>query len=176
MIRTLLAALVLAATAPALAAAEIVSASPDHYRLHHSAEVPHPPGVVWDRLVDPARWWHPDHTYSGDAANLSLDLRPGGAWAETWAEGAVEHGRVLMVRKGEMLRLDAPFGPLQELGVTVIWTITLAPGEAGGTVIGFTEVASGTPASGLDALAPAVDGVKAEALRRLAQVPADQRP
>ena len=27
-------------------------------------------------------WWGKDHTYSGDSANLSLSLTPGGCWCE----------------------------------------------------------------------------------------------
>ncbi|MEL6781252.1 MAG: hypothetical protein AAFO51_02670, partial [Pseudomonadota bacterium] len=74
------------------------------------------------------------------------------------------------IRDGETLVLDAPFGPLQSMGVTVIWTITLEPAEEG-TAIRFDEVAVGASGSGLDAVAPAVDGVKAEAIARLAANP-----
>ena len=60
--------------------------------------------------------------------------------------------------------LSAPFGPLQGLAVTSIWTITLEPLDEGGTKIIFDHVTNGTSASGLDKLAPAVDFVKGAAL------------
>ncbi|MEO0722050.1 MAG: SRPBCC domain-containing protein [Pseudomonadota bacterium] len=153
-----------------VATAEVVSAEPDRYVLRHEAVSPLAPDALWDRLIDPASWWHPDHTYSGDAANLRLDAQAGGQWREEWDGGSVLHGAVLQIRDGETLVLDAPFGPLQSMGVTVIWTITLEPAEEG-TAIRFDEVAVGASGSGLDAVAPAVDGVKAEAIARLAANP-----
>ena len=147
---------------------EVLEASDTHYRLAHEANTDLTPAALWDRLVNPARWWNPLHSFSGVADNLQLDARAGGLWREDWDGGSVAHGRVLQVRDGELLRLEAPFGPLQGLGAYVIWTITITPGEIGGSTITFEEVASAPPGSGLDQLAGAVDGVKAEALARLA--------
>lgn len=152
----------------ATASGEIVSATPDHYTLHHEATSPIAPDKLWERLLMPDSWWHPDHTYSGNAHHLWLNPQAGGVWLESWEGNSVEHGRVLAVMDGRMLRLDAPFGPLQGMGVQVIWTITLEPLEDGaGTRVIFDEVANGSLASGLDQLAPAVDGVKREAIERL---------
>ena len=68
-----------------------------------------------------------------------------------------------------LFRSSAPFGPLQGLAVTSIWTITLTPSEDGGTQITFDHVTNGTAASQLDALAPAVDFVKQQAIESLAR-------
>ncbi len=156
--------------APAMA--EISSATPDHYTLHHEGTSPLAPDALWARLIKPAQWWHPDHTYSGDADNLSLKAKAGGQWREDWDAGSTSHGVVLMVENEKTLRLDAPFGPLQAMGVTVIWTISLAPNEeTGGTDVTFTEIANGSPASKLDEIAPAVDFVKTEAMQRLISAP-----
>ena len=152
------------------ASADVVAAGPDHYELRHEASSSLPPAEMWDRLVQPEIWWHPDHTYSGDAANLSLNATAGGLWREDWEGGSVSHGEVLMVREGEQLRLDAPFGPLQEMGVQVTWTITLDP-DGDGTRVTFHEVASGSSATSLDQIAPAVDNVKAQAIARLTAEP-----
>ena len=146
--------------------ADITKANPDHYTLRHEATSSMAPDVLWQRLIKPATWWHPEHSYSGDAANLSLDARAGGLWREDWAGGSVAHGEVLYVKDGEQLRLNAPFGPLQERAVTVVWTITITP-EGEGSKVVFDEVANGTSESGLDALAPAVNFVKGEAIKRL---------
>lgn len=151
---------------PCAATADVLEASPERYVLRQEATSTMAPDVLWDRLVKPASWWHPDHTYSGDAANLSLDLQAGGQWREDWADGSVVHGRVLLVQNGSVLRLDAPFGPLQDIAVTVVWTITIAPDGDGSRVV-FDEIANGTAGANLDALAPAVDFVKTEAIRRL---------
>lgn len=153
-------------TAPAVHA-EIVSSSPTHFVLRNETITRLSAEAAWTRLTDPASWWHPDHTYSGDSANLSLDVSAGGLWREDWDGGSVSHGRVLMVATGKALRMEAPFGPLQGVGAYTIWTITITPAD-GGAVIVFDEIATGPPTAKLDELAPAVDYVKGEALRRLA--------
>lgn len=161
------ATLLLAAAGLALpASAEIITVSPDHYTLRHEAVSALSPEDMWQRLIQPSIWWSPDHTFSGDANNLSLDPQAGGLWREDWDGGSVAHGKVLSVMEGQSLRLDAPFGPLQGMAVTVIWTITIEP-DGDGTRIIFDEVATGSSASALGQIAPAVDGVKGEAIARL---------
>jgi len=157
---------VLLATFAAPANADVIAASSSHYTLRHEAVSALAPDAIWTRLVRPEAWWSAAHTYSGDATNLSLDLAPGGLWKEEWAGGSVAHATVLYVKPGEQLRLDAPFGPLQSMAVSVVWTITVLPEGTGSTVI-FNEVANGSDASNLDKIAGAVDGVKAEAMRSL---------
>ena len=150
--------------------AEIVASSDTHYVLRHEATSTLKPDALWRRLVTPASWWHPDHTYSGDAANLTLALEAGGSWREDWDGGSVEHGRVLLVQPGEVLRMAAPFGPLQAAGAYTVWTISVrAADEGGGSVVVFDEVASGPPSASLAELAPAVDFVKSEAIARLVE-------
>lgn len=157
---------------PATVRAEILSSSDTHMTLRHEAASPLPPERLWRRLVDPASWWHPDHTYSGDAANLSLDATAGGLWREDWDGGSVSHGQVLYVNPGKTLRLEAPFGPLQALGAYTIWTISIRPAGDGSLVV-FDEVSTGPPGADLARIAPAVDQVKSEAIRRLVAAPRD---
>jgi len=145
---------------------DVVAASSGHYILRHEAVSSLAPDALWNRLVHPASWWSPVHSYSGDAANLSLDPRAGGLWKEEWDGGSVAHGTVLYVKPGEQLRLAAPFGPLQSMAVNVVWTITITPEGTGSKVV-FDEVANGSAASKLDKIAGAVDGVKGEAINRL---------
>ena len=166
MIRPAFVALVTGCLMSSAAHAEIVSATTTHFELRHEAASPLAPDALWRRLVHPAGWWHPDHTYSGDAGNLTLDLQAGGQWREDWEGGSVAHGRVLFVEHGKRLRLEAPFGPLQGLGAYAIWTITIEAKGEGATVI-FDEVASGPPGSDMAEIAKAVDFVKAEAIARL---------
>lgn len=163
--------LLVAATAGILACAaahaDIVESSDSHYVLRHEATSPLAPDALWARLVVPSSWWHPDHTYSGDAGNLALDPRAGGLWREAWEGGSVVHGSVLYVDEGRTLRLYAPFGPLQGLGVYTVWTITISP-EGDGSKVVFDEISTGAPSADLDELAKAVDFVKTEAITRLA--------
>ncbi len=159
---------VVAVVLPARAPAEIVASSESHFVLRHEASSALPAEALWQRLLEPASWWHPDHTYSGSAQNLSLEPRAGGVWRETWDGGSVVHGTVLFVKSGSTLRMNAPFGPLQALGAYTIWTITISPADEGSTVV-FDEVSTGPPSAGMAEMAKAVDFVKAEAMRRLTQ-------
>jgi len=145
---------------------EITSSSAGHYVLHHEASSSRTAAELWQRLVRPESWWSPDHTYSGDASNLSFNAVAGGEWREDWDGGSVIHGRVIFVRDGSMLRLEAPFGPLQAAGAYTIWTITVEPTESGSRVT-FDESAIAPADAALDSLAQAVDQVKSEAIRRL---------
>ena len=167
--RTTQAALVAGLGLALSARAEVVTAQPDHFTLKLEAETPLTPEQVWTRLVEPSDWWLSAHTYSGESDNLTLDPQAGGLWREDWEDGSVWHGVVLQAHPEKSLTLSAPFGPLQGLAVTSIWTITLTPMESGGTNIRFDHVTNGSQASNLQDLAAAVDGVKAEALQSLAR-------
>ena len=155
--------------APAFGAAEVITAAPDHFTLKLEAQSELSPSEVWARLIEPSEWWQSDHTYSGDADNLSLDPHAGGHWREDWHGGSVWHGTVLQAQPETRLVLSAPFGPLQGLAVTSVWTISLAPNESGGTLITFDHITNGTSVSDLDTMAPAVDFVKQQAIESLAR-------
>lgn len=159
-------ATILSVATPIQLQAEIIGASDTHFVLHHEASSTLKPNALWQRLIQPATWWHPDHTYSGRAVNLSLKAEAGGLWRETWEGGSVTHGTVVFVKEGEVLRLNAPFGPLQELGAYTIWTITISPTANGSTVV-FDEVSTGPPSAKMAEIAKAVDYVKGEAIKRL---------
>lgn len=149
--------------------ADVVAGAPDHFTLKLEAETELSPDEVWARLIDPKAWWLPDHTYSGDSANLTIDPVAGGLWREDWDGGSVWHGSVLRAEPGKVLVLNAPFGPLQDMAVRSVWTISLDAQEDGGTKITFDHVSNGSSASNLEAIAPAVDFVKSEALKSLAR-------
>jgi len=148
------------------AGAEVLDSAPGQYRLRQEGFSEMPREQLWERLLEPAEWWSPAHTYSGDSGNLSLDASVGGYWKEAWEGGVVAHGRVILLQAPQTLRLEAPFGPLQGVGAYTVWTISLEP-EQGGTRVLFEETAVAPASAKLDALAPAVDAVKTEAMRRL---------
>jgi uncharacterized protein YndB with AHSA1/START domain len=137
------------------ASAEVVAASDTSFAIEHKLVVAAPPAKVWATLVRPAAWWEGSHTYSGDAASLSLDPRPGGCWCEQTAKGGVEHMRVVYVAEREMLRMTGGLGPLQALPVAAVMTVTLKPVGAG-TELALSYRVAG---SGLAALATPVDAV-----------------
>jgi len=130
-------------------------------------EVKASPAELWQAITQLPRWWSPDHTYSGQASNLSLDAQAGGCWCERWGDGnSVQHGQVVMVKPGSTLRLYANLGPLQELPVDGVLTFNIMVQETK-TILRLTYRVSGPPDVGLDKLAPLVDRVLAQQVKRL---------
>jgi hypothetical protein len=160
------------------AGAEVKSAAPTGFRVESRAVVAATPLETYLMLGRPAEWWNKAHTYSGNAANLRLELRADGCFCEHLParrgepEGGVEHARVLTAMPGSILVLDAPLGPLQSEAVVgrLSWSLRAVQG---GTEVVQTFVAGGYVAAGADKLAPIVDKVLAEQLgglkRRLAR-------
>lgn len=133
-----------------------------------SADLAAPPAAVYAKIAEVGRWWSSDHSWSGEAANMTLEPKAGGCFCETWGDGSVEHGRVVFAERAKTLRLEAALGPLQELGVSGVLTFALAPsGEA--TKLGLSYRVKGDPADGLGPIAPLVRQVLQEQLDRLAR-------
>jgi uncharacterized protein YndB with AHSA1/START domain len=151
------------AAAPALAA--VASVTPQSFVINHRAEVNATPSAVYAALGQIPQWWNPAHTYSGKSENLSLDMRAGGCWCETWDGGSIEHAGVLYAGRDKMLRLEGGFGPLQDLAVTAVLTFSIATVE-GKTVLTMNYRVRG-PDANLDKLAPIVDKVVGEGFERL---------
>ena len=117
----------LAAFAAGSAVAEVTVSGPDSFTLDYAMEVETTPEAAYASMADIGRWWEASHTYSGDAANLSLALAPGGCFCEALPGGGVEHGRVMIAWPERMVRLDAALGPLQEMGVNGVLTFAWTP-------------------------------------------------
>lgn len=151
-------ALAVAALLPGLAGAEIKQASPDGVIFEHRFELSAAPADAWAVLVHPERYWPNDHTWSGNAANMSLKPEAGGCFCEQWDGGSAEHGRVVMAMPGKLLRFRGSLGPFQEMAVTGIMTVTLTATATGTTAV-VTYRISGDASHKLDAFASVVDGV-----------------
>lgn len=150
------------------ASAKIVAADSHGFALHHSVEVAVPPARAWAALVRVQDWWSKDHTYSGKAERLSLDPRPGGCFCERLdGGGGVEHMRVALTQPGEHLVLTGGLGPLLFEATAGVMDITIAKTPGGARITLDYRVAGFGRANGSD-LAPGVDQVIAEQLKRLA--------
>lgn len=158
-----LAALMLAAPAYA----DVVEATDSGFTISNTRTVAANPDAVWAALVTPKRWWSAAHSWSGNAANFSLDPVAGGCFCERWAAGSAEHGRVVYAVKGKQLRLRGAFGPLQGEALVGTLTFTLTPDGKGARIV-MDYVVGGYARFVLKGLAPAVDGVMKEQISGLA--------
>ena len=149
------------------AAADTSNVSANGFTSTFREEVKASTDDVWKAIVQLPRWWSSQHTYSGQASNLSLDAQAGGCWCERWGDGnSVQHGTVVLAQPGRVLRVYANFGPLQDLPVHGVLTIATAVQE-GKTLLRLTYRVAGPPDAGLDQLAPIVDQVMGQQYKRL---------
>ena len=119
------------------ARAEVAASSPGAFLIQSEAVVAAAPAQSWRALTQIGRWWHSEHTYSGNSSYLRLEARAGGCWCERWGGGSVEHARVVLSMEHggvRTLRAIGALGPLQELGVTGIMTFTVSPQGAGAKI------------------------------------------
>lgn len=147
--------------------AAIAQVSAGGFVRRHEAMVNAPPAKAYDALVQLGSWWSSDHTYSGDAKNMSIEPRAGGCFCERLKDGgSIEHMRVVYAQPARALRMAGGLGPLQAAGVAGSMTWRLTPVESGTklelscTVGGFTD-------GGFDKMAPLVDSVLGEQFQRL---------
>lgn len=154
--RVLSIALVLVAATPASAA--VKQSAPDGFIVEHRLMLNVIPAQAWATLAQPARWWPKEHTWSGSPANLSLELKLGGCFCERWKGGGAEHGRVIMLRNNELVRMNAALGPMQEMAISGVLSIAIAARDEGSEAT-VTYRVSGTSAHGFDKIAPVVDQV-----------------
>ena len=156
--------LTLAATSlPSFAATSGVT--PAGYLVTHTAELAGTPAAAYAALGEIGKWWNGSHTYSGAASNLSIELRAGGCFCESWGEGnSIEHARVIYAAPGKLLRLEGGLGPLQDMAISGVMTFALAEAE-GKTRLTFTYRVRGAEAN-LDKTAAIVDKVLGEQVSR----------
>ena len=162
-----LAALISALTVAGPASAEVKSVTPNGFEVASATTIAAPADRVYAALGEVARWWSSSHTFSHDAANLSIELRAGGCFCERLKDGgSVQHMQVVYAAPGAGLRLRGGLGPLQMEGVVGTLSWTLKPGE-GGTNVTLSYIVGGYIRSGMEQWAPRVDRVLDEQLQRL---------
>lgn len=155
------------------ARAEVMARDERGFVIRQTVEVKAPVADVWRTLVKPATWWSSEHTFSGEAFNLTLDPVPGGCFCEKLAgardatPGGVQHMRVVYVEPGRALRLTGALGPLQSEALLGTLTVTLKASDRGTRIL-FEYVVGGYMRYRTEQIAPAVDRMFAQQATRLA--------
>lgn len=173
----LAAAFAAAATTPP-ANAKVVSEREGAFVTRDVAVVKADLRTTWLKLISPAEWWDDAHTWSGDAANMSIVPQGGGCFCERipaedskasiGLDGSVQHMVVLNATPDLVLRMRGGLGPLQSEPVDGVLTIALSK-TAQGTVIAFEYAVGGFMRFETPVIAKAVDGVMSQQLNGLAQ-------
>lgn len=171
-----LGALALLSAVPA--AAEVTGSGEGGFVSRHEVVVSANPKEVWLALISPSGWWTSEHTWSGDAANLTLTPQAGGCFCEKipevdepgrfTLEGSVEHMRVIQAYPERALRMVGALGPLQSEPVSGVLTIAISEVEAGTRIVWEYNV-GGQMRYEVPVIARAVDAVMGIQLAALAK-------
>ena len=166
-----------ASLAPLTATAEVVKQDDAGFVTRDTKVVEASPRETWMALISPAKWWSATHTWSGDAANLSITPQADGCFCERIPEvetadevglaGSVRHAVVVYAAPDKALRMRGALGPLQSEAATGVLTIALDEVEQG-TAITFEYVVGGYMRYEIPTIAQAVDGVMSQQLAGLA--------
>lgn len=147
--------------------ATVDDAASNGFTITETADIAATPDQVYQAVTTPSRWWSSDHTYSHDAANLTLDAKAGGCWCETLpGGGSVQHLVVVNAIPGKMIRLRGALGPLQAMAVDGAMTLSLHAADKV-THLTMTYTVGGYARGGFADLAKAVDSVLGEQVNRL---------
>jgi uncharacterized protein YndB with AHSA1/START domain len=153
---------------PVTSNGEVTAATPTGFLVKRELSVAAPSTTVFSTLTEIGRWWNPEHTYSGDAHNLSLDLKAGGCFCERLANGgSVRHLEVAYYEPGRVLRMAGALGPLQANGLAGSLTLTVSETAPGKSAISMSYSVGGFMADGVDKMATPVDFMLGEQLARL---------
>jgi hypothetical protein len=148
------------------ASAEVISASPTGFEVQEVVNLVVPQPSAYAAFGQVGRWWNKEHTYSGDASRMSLQLRPGGCFCEPLeGGGGVEHMRVTFLKPGEQIVLTGSLGPLLYQATAGVMDVRFER-IAGGTRVTMNYRAAGFAKGDGDKMAPLVDQVLADQMKR----------
>jgi len=155
-------AFVLAALAPCSpwAAAEVLDSAANGFTVKATIPIQAAPEAVYGAFLrEIGQWWDPEHTFSGDSHNLSIEEKPMGCFCEKMPkQGFVRHMEVIRLTPGKTIVLSGALGPLQTMAAAGAMTIQISQAARGSTLEATYAVTGYSPA-GLNTLAPIVDQV-----------------
>ena len=164
--KTLIVAVAAAALLAGAARAEVTDKSAAGFEVTEKATIAAPAAKVYAALLTPGAWWSSQHSWSGSAANLSMDLSTG-CFCEKLPKGYVRHMTVVFADGATTLRLFGGLGPMQLTGASGHLVFALKP-AGDKTELTLTYDVGGYAKGGLaDNWAAPVDSVLGEAVGRL---------
>ena len=148
------------------ASASVINAGEHGFEVQNSVNLVIPQEQAFAAFGQVGQWWNKEHTYSGDANRMSLQLRPGGCFCEPLdGGGGIEHMRVTYVQPGERVVLTGSLGPLLYEATSGGMDVKVER-IAGGSRVTMNYRAAGFAKGGAAAMAPLVDQVLGDQLKR----------
>ena len=162
--RALLALPILCFATPASAA--VLNSSDHGFEIQQSVNLVVSQPEAFTAFGRIGQWWNNEHTYSGDAKRMSLQLRAGGCFCEPLENGGgIEHMRVAYVQPGERVVLTGSLGPLLYEATTAVMDVKVER-IAGGSRVTMNYRVAGFAKGGGAAMAPLVDQVLGDQMKR----------
>lgn len=164
--RMAMAALV-CALVPGWLRAEVVDSSAGGFTVKETLSIKVAPMDVYKRFFHVGEWWNSQHTFSGDAHNLSIEESAGGCFCEKLPNGGgVKHLEIVFLAPGKTIVMHGALGPMQTLAATGSLQLQLTAAD-GGTKLEVTYAVTGYLPAGMNTWAAPVDGVLKEQFTRL---------
>jgi hypothetical protein len=155
------------AMAPFGLRADVLDSAADGFVVKETITIQAAPQEVYRRIFRVGEWWSPQHTFSGDAHNLSIEEKAGGCFCEKLpAGGSVKHLEVVYQAPGKSVVMHGTLGPLQTMAATGAMQIQLTAVD-GGTKLEVSYAVAGYKVGGMNTLAPVIDSVLKEQFTRL---------
>lgn len=160
-------AIAILAVAPGRAFPAVADSSANGFTVKITVSIQAAPAEVYRRLIRIADWWNPEHTWSGDSRNLSIEERAAGCFCERLPDGGgVRHMEVVNVAPGKTLVLTGGLGPLQSMAAAGNMSFQLSA-EGTGTKLALVYAVNGYSPTGMNTWAGPVDTVLTEQVSRL---------
>ena len=158
--KTQLVCVLAALLSPCLCIAEVADSSSSGFTLKITANIQAPPEEVFRKFVqNVGDWWSSDHTWSGNAHNLTIDAKPMGCFCEKLPNGGgVRHMEVVFTMPGKTLVMKGELGPMQVMAAAGSMQVQFNAAD-GGTKLVLGYAVAGYMQGGLNAIAPKVDEV-----------------
>jgi len=148
------------------ASAAVLSAGDNGFEVQQTVNLVVAQPEAYNSFGRIGQWWNSEHSYSGDASRMTLQLRSGGCFCEPLDNGGgIEHMRVTFVQPGERIVLTGSLGPLLYEATAGVMDVKFER-IAGGTRVTMNYRAAGFAKGGAAAMAPIVDQVLGDQMKR----------
>ena len=147
--------------------AKVVDSAAHGFQIEIESQVNTDKATAYQQFLNVGQWWNADHTWFGQANNLTISLKVDGCFCELAGDKQAEHMTVSYIDPNNEIRMVGGLGPLQMMGVTGGMSWKFDAIDASHTKITFHYQVSGYLKGGLIKLAPIVNKVQQRQISRL---------